>query len=97
MPLRLNGAGNLVTWLEDKIKGCEMDQIRTFDMFCGAGGSSLGARDGGAKIVGGVDLWAPAVESFKLNFPESNVFKEDLRILTTEKVMEKKGQIDMLI
>ncbi|KWV73421.1 putative BsuMI modification methylase subunit YdiO [Pseudomonas fluorescens] len=74
-----------------------MDQIRTFDMFCGAGGSSLGARDGGAKIVGGVDLWAPAVESFKLNFPESHVFKEDLRILTPEKVMEKTGPIDLLI
>lgn len=58
MPLRLNGAGNLVTWLEDKIKGCEMDQIRTFDMFCGAGGSSLGARDGGAKIVGGRSMGA---------------------------------------
>lgn len=97
MPLRLNGAGNLVTWLEDKIKGCEMDQIRTFDMFCGAGGSSLGAREGGAKIMGGVDLWGPAVESFKLNFPEAHVFQEDLRILTPEDVLLKTGPIDLLI
>lgn len=74
-----------------------MDQIRTFDMFCGAGGSSLGAREGGAKIVGGVDLWAPAVESFKLNFPEAHVFQQDLRILTPEKVLEKTGPIDLLI
>ena len=97
MPLRLNGAGNLVTWLEDKIKGCVMDQIRTFDMFCGAGGSSLGAREGGAKIMGGVDLWGPAVESFKLNFPEAHVFQEDLRILTPEDVLLKTGPIDLLI
>ena len=97
MPLRLNGAGNLVTWLEDKIKGCEMDQIRTFDMFCGAGGSSLGAREGGAKIVGGVDMWGPAVDSFKLNFPEAHVFQKDLRILTPEDVLEKTGPIDLLI
>lgn len=97
MPLRLNGAGNLVTWLEDKIKGCEMDQIRTFDMFCGAGGSSLGAREGGAKIMGGVDLWGPAVESFKLNFPEAHVFQEDLRILTPEDILLKTGPIDLLI
>ena len=74
-----------------------MDQIRTFDMFCGAGGSSLGAREGGAKIVGGVDLWGPAVESFKLNFPEAHVFQEDLRILTPESVLEKTGPIDLLI
>jgi DNA (cytosine-5)-methyltransferase 1 len=74
-----------------------MDQIRTFDMFCGAGGSSLGAREGGAKIVGGVDLWGPAVESFKLNFPEAHVFQEDLRILTPEQVLEKTGPIDLLI
>ncbi|WP_241195513.1 DNA cytosine methyltransferase [Pseudomonas orientalis] len=93
----LNGAGNLVTWLEDKIKGCEMDQIRTFDMFCGAGGSSLGAREGGAKIMGGVDLWGPAVESFKLNFPDAHVFQKDLRILTPEDVLAKTGPIDLLI
>jgi DNA (cytosine-5)-methyltransferase 1 len=93
----LNGAGNLVTWLEDKIKGFEMDQIRTFDMFCGAGGSSLGAREGGAKIVGGVDLWGPAVESFRLNFPEAHVFQQDLRILTPEDVLAKTGPIDLLI
>jgi DNA (cytosine-5)-methyltransferase 1 len=89
MPSWLNGAGNLVTWLEDKFEGFQMDQIRTFDMFCGAGGSSLGAREGGAKIVG--------VESFKLNFPEAHVFQEDLRILTPERVLEKTGQIDLLI
>lgn len=74
-----------------------MDQIRTFDMFCGAGGSSLGAREGGAKIMGGVDLWGPAVESFKLNFPEAHVFQEDLRILTPEDVLLKTGPIDLLI
>lgn len=74
-----------------------MDQIRAFDMFCGAGGASLGAREGGATIVGGVDLWGPAVESFKLNFPEAHAFQEDLRILTPEEVLEKTGPIDLLI
>lgn len=74
-----------------------MDQIRVFDMFCGAGGASLGAREGGAKIVGGVDLWGPAVESFRLNFPQAHVFEEDLRTLTPEKVLEKIGPIDLLI
>lgn len=74
-----------------------MDQIRAFDMFCGAGGASLGAREGGATIVGGVDLWGPAVESFRLNFPEAHVFQEDLRVLTPEEVLARTGPIDLLI
>lgn len=74
-----------------------MDQIRAFDMFCGAGGASLGAREGGATIVGGVDLWGPAVESFRLNFPEAHVFEQDLRKLTPKQVLAKTGPIDLLI
>lgn len=66
-------------------------------MFCGAGGASLGAREAGATIVGGVDLWGPAVESFKLNFPDSHVFEKDLRVLTPEDVLAKTGPIDLLI
>lgn len=74
-----------------------MDPIRVFDMFCGAGGSSLGAREGGAEIVGGVDLWGPAVESFRRNFPEAHVFQNDLRVLSPEEVLKKVGPIDLLI
>ncbi|MFP6849437.1 MAG: DNA cytosine methyltransferase [Pseudomonas sp.] len=74
-----------------------MDQIRAFDMFCGAGGASLGAREGGATIVGGVDLWGPAVESFRLNFPDAHVFEQDLRKLTPKQVLAKTGPIDLLI
>jgi len=74
-----------------------MEDIRAFDMFCGAGGASLGAREAGAKIVGGVDLWGPAVESFRLNFKDAHVFEQDLRILTPEQVLAKTGPINLLI
>ncbi len=74
-----------------------MDPIRVFDMFCGAGGSSLGAREGGAEIVGGVDLWRPAVDSFRLNFPNAHVFQQDLRTLSPQEVLAKTGPIDLLI
>jgi len=79
------------------MEGCSMDQIRAFDMFCGAGGASLGAREGGATIVGGVDLWGPAIESFQLNFPNAHVFHKDLRELTPEEVLKKTGPVDLLI
>jgi DNA (cytosine-5)-methyltransferase 1 len=74
-----------------------MDQIRAFDMFCGAGGASLGAREGGATIVGGVDLWGPAVDSFRLNFPEAQVYQGDLRKLSPRKILKETGPIDLLI
>lgn len=74
-----------------------MSQIRAFDMFCGAGGASLGAREAGASIVGGVDIWKPAVASFKLNFPAAKVFDSDLRMLNPEDVAKALGNIDLLI
>ncbi|MGE0348362.1 DNA cytosine methyltransferase [Hydrogenophaga sp.] len=74
-----------------------MSEIRTFDMFCGGGGSSLGAKSAGARIVGGVDLWTPATDSFELNFPGAAVFNQDLRRLTPAAVLQKTGEIDLLL
>ena len=74
-----------------------MNEIRTFDMFCGAGGSSLGARAAGARIMGGVDLWTPATDSFKLNFQSASVFNKDLRELNPAAVVKKTGKIDLLL
>lgn len=74
-----------------------MERIRAFDMFCGAGGASLGAREAGAEIVGGVDLWGAAVSSFRVNFPDAKVFHKDLRELTPEEVKKAVGDIDLLI
>lgn len=40
-------------------------------MFCGAGVGADGARQAGALVVGGVDIWEEGARSFKANFPES--------------------------
>ena len=74
-----------------------MSEIRAFDMFCGGGGSSLGARSAGIKIVGGVDLSLAATSTFKLNFPDAAVFNEDLRKLKHKDVLKKTGRIDLLL
>lgn len=47
--------------------------LRVADFFCGAGGFSEGFRQMGFKIVYGMDIWPPAVETFRKNFPEANV------------------------
>ncbi len=42
-----------------------------FDQFCGAGGSSAGARRRGLRVMYAVNHWALAVESHSANFPDT--------------------------
>lgn len=46
-------------------------RLRTLDLFCGGGGSSLGAQAAGAEIVCGVDAWDIAIRTYQANFPGS--------------------------
>ncbi|CAD0111115.1 unnamed protein product [Aureobasidium uvarum] len=55
------------------------DSAYTFgDFFCGAGGVSVGAREAGFKIVYGVDHDRDACATYRLNFPGTTVFEEDV-------------------
>jgi site-specific DNA-cytosine methylase len=47
--------------------------ISTLDLFCGGGGSSLGASQAGATIIGAVDAWDIAADTFADNFPDAQV------------------------
>ncbi|MDR3515782.1 MAG: DNA cytosine methyltransferase [Azospirillaceae bacterium] len=46
-------------------------RLRTLDLFCGGGGSSLGAQVAGAEIVCGIDAWDIASQTYKANFPNA--------------------------
>ncbi len=74
-----------------------MERIKVFDMFCGGGGSSLGARLAGAEVVGGVDMWPIATKAFGLNFPRAKVFTGDLRLIEPSDVVKQTGPIDLLL
>lgn len=71
--------------------------LRTIDLFCGAGGSSYGARNAGAEIVAGFDIWNTAAKAYKANFPEAAIFQDDLRVLSPEKIKNKVGNIDLIL
>jgi DNA (cytosine-5)-methyltransferase 1 len=43
--------------------------MRAIDLFCGAGGSSLGAMAAGFEIVAGFDIWPVAGSVYRANFP----------------------------
>lgn len=52
--------------------------IHALDLFCGAGGSSQGAVQGGAVLVGAVDAWDLATATIKSNHPNAIVLTQRL-------------------
>ena len=51
---------------------------RVLDLFCGAGGFSLGFRNAGFQIVAGIDNDAQALATFARNFPEAHAINLNL-------------------
>ena len=72
-------------------------RIEALDMFCGAGGSSAGARLAGADVVHGIDAWDLAAHTFQDNFCGTRV---DIRKLGPDSRPPSalgRGDIDLLI
>jgi DNA (cytosine-5)-methyltransferase 1 len=57
------------------------DKLRVLDLFCGCGGMSTGLEEAGLNIVGGLDIWDKAIDSYKQNFDHLSVC-DDISILT---------------
>ena len=72
-------------------------RIRTLDLFCGAGGSSWGARNAGASIVAAFDLWSLAGEVHRENFPESVFIQGRLEEMSLAPLVKKFGPIDLIL
>lgn len=52
--------------------------MRAIELFCGAGGMSLGLRRAGFELVQAYDSWAPAVEAYRCNVGR-HVWQRDLK------------------
>ncbi|KAK2032969.1 C-5 cytosine-specific DNA methylase [Colletotrichum zoysiae] len=50
-------------------------QYTVFDSFCGAGGFSRGAERAGLHVEYAVDHWDKACATYRLNFPNTNLFE----------------------
>ncbi len=66
-------------------------------MFCGGGGSSIGARAAGAHVVGGAEISVYAAKAFKANFPEAMLVEGDLRTHKAADVASRIGRVDLLL
>jgi len=71
--------------------------IRALDMFCGAGGSSAGARAAGADLVAAIDMWPLAKTTYKDNFPDTRFYRRKLENVSPRQVLKDVGPIDLLL
>jgi len=72
-------------------------KIRALDLFCGAGGSSWGAREAGVEIVAAFDLWALAGEVHDANFPEGEFIAGRLEDHDLDTLKKRLGKIDLIL
>lgn len=80
-----------------------MDSQSSFTVvstFSGAGGSSLGYQLAGGKVLLAVEMDDNAVETYRLNFPDTPIYHGDISKLSAEKCMElagvEPGELDIL-
>ena len=71
------------------------------DLFCGAGGSSTGAKraieeTGGEMNLVAVNHWAKAIDTHSRNHPDAHHIIEDLNLVDPERVVEN-GYLDILM
>ena len=69
-------------------------------LFAGCGGSSLGYKQAGFKELLAIDFEKNAVNTFRLNFPETPIWQRDIRSVHSSEILEfcqiKKGELDVL-
>ncbi len=71
------------------------------DLFCGAGGVSLGLEAGGFRVLLANDLDAAAARTYRRNFPDTPFFEGDVHNLSNRRIAEATklgpGELDLLI
>lgn len=70
------------------------------DLFCGAGGMSLGFEQAGFDVVAAVESEAVHIEAHKINFPDCKTIPADVSTITGEEIRKQAGigrkKIDVL-
>lgn len=73
-------------------------KYNVLDLFCGAGGLSLGFKMAGFNIVGGIDFDKEAIETHKLNFSHGFHFCGDISKIDDEFILKTfEDKIDVII
>lgn len=75
-------------------------QYTAIDLFCGAGGTTLGLANAGFEVIAGVEINRLAAETYRSNHPKVKLFERDIKELTADDILStlklKRGELDLL-
>lgn len=69
----------------------DTEPLDAVDIFSGAGGLTTGLKAAGFRVVAGVEVEQHAIATFKVNHPETRVFKQDVTSVTGADLVEETG------
>lgn len=73
-------------------------EINSFvDLFSGAGGFLRGFMDAGFNPEFSVEMWEPAIETHRRNYPNVPLWDRDIRTIKNKEIQPYKGKVDLII
>ena len=77
-----------------------MKNFSAIDLFCGAGGLTVGLQKAGFDVLAGIEISKPAIETYSMNHKKHKLYDADIRKLSPQKILKdlglKKGELDLL-
>ena len=67
------------------------------DLFSGAGGLLRGFIDAGFIPEFSVEMWKPAIETHKHNYPTVPIIEDDIRIIPNKKIEKYREKVDVIV
>ena len=71
--------------------------MNVVDLFAGAGGFSRGFESEGFRVVVAVENFKPVAETYRANFPDTEVIMKDIKLVTGREIERICGDVDVLI
>ena len=73
-------------------------KLTAIDLYCGAGGLTLGLKRAGFDVVAGVEIDPEIVKTYEANHPKTKVIKRDIREVTGKEILELAGleEVDLI-
>lgn len=78
----------------------KMSKYTAIDLFCGAGGLTVGLKAAGFNVLAGIELDNVAAETYRMNHPGHKLYEKDIREVTPERILAdlglNKGELSLL-